>query len=85
MEKVEQYFQKSINELSDELKPMIRSQLLTQKMQYDITKNVNVSPLEVANFYGKKSALFITTRCIAHLTTLMFLVAVNPCVYILTK
>ena len=52
MEKVEQYFQKSINELSDELKPMIRNQLLTQKMQYDITKNVNVSPLEVANFYG---------------------------------
>ena len=51
-EAIEQYFQKSINELIIELKPMIRDQLLTQKMQYEITKHINVSPSEVSVFYN---------------------------------
>ncbi|MAQ47833.1 MAG: hypothetical protein CMD27_03035 [Flavobacteriales bacterium] len=50
-EKVENYFNKSIDELIDELTPMIQNQLLIQKMQFQITKDVNVSPLDVENFY----------------------------------
>ena len=52
-ESIEQYFQKSMNELILELKPMIRDQLLIQKMQYEITKNITVSPSEVSDFYNR--------------------------------
>ena len=52
-ESIEQYFQKSMNELILELKPIIRDQLLTQKMQYEITKNITVSPSEVSDFYNQ--------------------------------
>jgi len=54
-EKVEEYFQKSITELRLELNPVIKNQLLIQKMQYEITKDVDVSPLEVSNFYNNLS------------------------------
>ena len=50
-EAIEQYFQKTMTELISELKPMIHDQLLMQKMKYEITKNINVSPLEVSTFY----------------------------------
>ncbi len=52
-ESIEQYFQKTMNELILELKPMIRDQLLIQKMQYEITKNITVSPSEVSTFYNR--------------------------------
>ena len=51
-EKVENYFQKSIIELTNELRPIIRDQLLIQKMQYEITKDLDVSPGEVEQFYN---------------------------------
>ena len=50
-EKVENYFNKSIDELIDELTPIIKNQLLIQKMQFEITKDVNISPLDVEKFY----------------------------------
>ena len=50
-EKVENYFDKSIDELIDELTPIIKNQLLIQKMQFEITKDVNISPLDVEKFY----------------------------------
>lgn len=49
--KVETYFNQSINEIIEELQPMIKNQLLVQKMQYEITKDVQVSPLKVQEFY----------------------------------
>ena len=52
---IEQYFNKSMNELTAELRPMIHDQLLIQKMQYEITKNIHVSPLEVSDFYNSIS------------------------------
>ncbi|MBL31626.1 MAG: hypothetical protein CMP62_02750 [Flavobacteriales bacterium] len=51
-EKVESYFKKSIIELKDELKPIVEDQLLIQKMQYEIIKNIDVSPLEIETFYN---------------------------------
>ena len=35
----------------DELKPMVNDQLLMQKMKYQITNNMNISPSEVSSFY----------------------------------
>ena len=49
--KVEKYFNKSIPKLVEELKPIIKNQILIQKMQYEIIKNVDVSPLEVQNYF----------------------------------
>ena len=50
-EKIEEYFQKSIVELVNELKPIVKDQLLVQKMQYEIIKNINISPSELESFY----------------------------------
>ena len=55
IDKVENYFNKSIDELVAELRPMIKDQLIVQKMQYEITKNIDVSPLEVKKFYNEFS------------------------------
>ena len=51
-EKVETYFQKSIVELMNELKPIVKNQLLVQKMQYNIMQDVGISPSEVNDFYN---------------------------------
>ena len=56
IDKVENYFNKSIDELITELRPMIKDQLIVQKMQYEITKNIDISPLEVKNFYNDFNA-----------------------------
>jgi len=50
-ENVENYFDKSIPDLIDELRPVIKNQSLIQKMQYEITKNIKVSPADVEQFY----------------------------------
>ena len=51
-EKVENYFDKSTIDLKNELRPIIKNQLLTQKMQYEITKDLNISPGDVKEFYN---------------------------------
>ena len=50
IEKVENYFQKNINELTEELTPIVKDQLVLQKMQFEITKDVLVSPNELNKF-----------------------------------
>ncbi|HNQ13903.1 MAG TPA: peptidylprolyl isomerase, partial [Bacteroidia bacterium] len=50
-EKLEQYFNKSIAELKDELRPMIKEQMLTQQMQSKISGKVNATPSDVKEFY----------------------------------
>ncbi len=51
IEKIENYFNKDINELTNELRPIIRNQQLIQKMQFEINKNTSVSPRDVEEFY----------------------------------
>jgi len=50
-QRLEEYYEKSIPEIRDEFKPVIREQLQMQSMQGDITKNITVSPAEVKEFY----------------------------------
>src|SRR5688572_16934089 len=50
-QRLEEYYEKSIPEIRDEFKPVIREQLQMQVMQGDITKNITVSPAEVKEFY----------------------------------
>jgi peptidyl-prolyl cis-trans isomerase SurA len=53
VEKLEQYYGKSIAEVKEEFKPLIREQLLAQQMQSKVTKGVSSSPADVKTFFNK--------------------------------
>jgi peptidyl-prolyl cis-trans isomerase SurA len=50
-EKLEEFYGKSIPELKEEFKPMVRDQLLAQQMQSNVTKGVTASPLDVKEYF----------------------------------
>lgn len=50
-EQLEAYYGKSIDELKDEFRPMVREQELSQIMESQITRNVRVTPSEVRRFF----------------------------------
>ncbi len=52
-EQLEAYYGKSIDELKDEFRPLVREQELSQLMEAQITKNIRVTPSEVRSFYNK--------------------------------
>lgn len=49
--KLEEYFNKSVTQLKNDLRPQIREQALIQKMQDRITSKVQVTPGEVKEFF----------------------------------
>ena len=51
-EKLEEYYDKSILEIKDEFRPLIRDQMLAQQMQGKVTKDVSVSPADVRDFFN---------------------------------
>ncbi|MBK9402408.1 MAG: peptidylprolyl isomerase [Bacteroidetes bacterium] len=51
VEKLEKYYGKSMSELKEEFRPMVRDQLVTQQMQSKVTGGINASPNDVKNFY----------------------------------
>lgn len=53
VEKLERYYNKSIDQLKSDLFDQIRDQLILQKMQQKITSEVKVTPGEVERFYNK--------------------------------
>ncbi|MFW5752132.1 MAG: peptidylprolyl isomerase [bacterium] len=50
-EQLEAYYGKSIEELKDEFRPMVREQELSQMMESQITQDIRVTPSEVRNFF----------------------------------
>lgn len=52
VEKLEEYYEKSMLEIKDEFRGLIRDQLLTQRMQQKITGDVKVTPAEVRNYFN---------------------------------
>lgn len=50
-QKLEQYYKKSIPEIQEELEPMVRDQMVSQRMLQNITGSVEVTPSEVREFY----------------------------------
>jgi len=53
IEKLEQYYGKSIVEIKDEFRDDIREKLLSDHERTNIVKDVSVTPSEVAEFYNK--------------------------------
>ncbi len=50
-EKLEEYFNKSIEEIKADFRELIREQMLTRKMQGKITSDIKVTPAEVNKFF----------------------------------
>ncbi|MFO7977918.1 MAG: peptidylprolyl isomerase, partial [Bacteroidales bacterium] len=50
-EKLEAYYGKSIEELKDEFRVIVREQELSRSMEANITENVSVTPSEVRSFF----------------------------------
>jgi peptidyl-prolyl cis-trans isomerase SurA len=51
-QELEAYFNKSILQIKEDFREMIRNQMLTQKMQSEITGNVKITPSEVKSYYN---------------------------------
>jgi peptidyl-prolyl cis-trans isomerase SurA len=51
-EELEAYFNKTILQIKDDFREMIRNQMLTQKMQGEITGAVKITPSEVKAYYN---------------------------------
>lgn len=49
--KLEEYYKKSIAEIKNEFRELVKEQLIVQSMQAKITEGVKVSPAEVKEFY----------------------------------
>jgi len=49
--KLESYYNKTIDQLKEDLYPQIRDQMVTQKMQNNITSGVSITPNDVKKFF----------------------------------
>jgi len=54
-ERLEQYFNKTILEIKEDFRDLIRDQLITQEMQANIAGGVTITPSEVRQFFNKLS------------------------------
>ncbi|TRX62514.1 peptidylprolyl isomerase [Carboxylicivirga sp. M1479] len=50
-EKLEEYFNKSLLQIKRDQMEMVRTQMLTQRMQQEITKDINVTPADIRGYY----------------------------------
>lgn len=50
-EKLEEYYKKSIPEIKEEFTDVIREQILSQRMQQEVTADLKVTPQEVRSFF----------------------------------
>lgn len=51
--KLEQYYKKSMAEIKDEFRIVVKEQMIAQRMQGRITSNISITPKEVKAFYNR--------------------------------
>ncbi|GHA70299.1 peptidylprolyl isomerase [Pontibacter akesuensis] len=51
-ERLEQYYNKSLKQLRDELRRTVRDQMIMEKMQREITSKVTVTPKEIKKYFN---------------------------------
>ena len=64
-QKLEQYYDKSIVEIKEEMEQLVRDQLTAQRMMREITQDVEITPSEVREYYksiGKDSLPLVNTE-----------------------
>src|SRR5690606_6195916 len=52
-QKLEQYYEKSVVEIKEEMRPYVQDQMVAQRMLREVTANVEITPSEVRAFYKK--------------------------------
>ena len=52
-DKLEEYFNKSLMQIKRDQMDMVRTQMLTDQMQADITKDIKISPSEIRDYYHR--------------------------------
>ncbi len=60
-EKLEEYFNKSLTEIKDEMRTALADQSLVQQVQFSLVENVKVTPSDVRKFYNKLNSDSIPT------------------------
>jgi len=50
-ERLEQFLNKSVLQYKDEIRPSVKDELISNKMQQKITENINVTPMEVEKYF----------------------------------
>ncbi|MDZ7741877.1 MAG: peptidylprolyl isomerase [Bacteroidota bacterium] len=50
-EKLEEFYKKSIIEIKEEMRELVREQMMVDKVQQNITQDVSITPSEVRKFY----------------------------------
>lgn len=50
-QKLEQYYNKSILEIKEEMQPFVKDQMIAQRMMQKVTADIETTPTEVRNFY----------------------------------
>ena len=50
-EKLEEFYKKSILEIKEEMRDLIKDQMLSENVQHDITSNTKITPSEVRTFF----------------------------------
>lgn len=50
---LEEYYQKSIPEIKEDFREMIKEQMLTQRMQEQLTSDVSMTPAEVREYFNR--------------------------------
>ena len=50
-ERLEQFLNKSVLQYKDEIRPSVKDELISNKMQGKITENINVTPLDVEKYF----------------------------------
>ncbi|WP_242926754.1 peptidylprolyl isomerase [Pontibacter vulgaris] len=53
VEKLEQYYNKSVRQLKDELRRTVRDQMVMEKMQQEISGKVTVTPKEIKRYFDR--------------------------------
>ena len=53
IEELEVYFNKTVLEIKEDLRQVVKDQMITQQMQSTITNEVRITPSEVRKFYNK--------------------------------
>lgn len=54
-EKLEEYFNKPLTQIKRDQMEIVRTQMITQKMQGEITKDIKITPSEIRNYFSKMS------------------------------
>jgi peptidyl-prolyl cis-trans isomerase SurA len=55
-EKLEEYYNRSLFQIKEDMRGSLREQMLMQKMQGEITGNTKITPSEVSDFYNSLNA-----------------------------